>query len=125
MGTVMGTVRRSGAYLALAGYLALHLHVLVHVFGQEAKERAHAAPCSICVAVLGHRTLAAAKLVSAPRVPVLVSMGPARRLRLPLWTAYREVDSRGPPVTLPICSIDPVPPTRGSTNYSVPRGLYV
>ena len=97
----MGTMKRGGAFLALFGILALHLHLLAHVFAHGQKESSKEAPCPICVAVLGQRSLPAVAKVPAPPIPVAVAAIVVELFRSPLWTTPRTQQPRGPPQNAP------------------------
>jgi hypothetical protein len=97
----MGALKGVGARLALVGILALHLHVLAHVFGYERKESAKEAPCPICLAVLGQRSLPAVTTVEAPAVPIGPADALAERIQPGVLIRSQGQDSRGPPPTTP------------------------
>jgi len=91
-------VKSFGALLALAALLALHLHVLAHVFGLDKDgDQDGKAPCAVCQAVLAQHALQAVASVDAPGSPGKLLEIPFAPL--PGFPSPDSVDAstRGPP----------------------------
>lgn len=63
-------IRSFAAGLALAGLLALHLHVLMHVLGIDNDDDGK--PCQICQMVLHQQALEAVAPVAGPTAPAWI-----------------------------------------------------
>jgi hypothetical protein len=94
-------LRNFAARLALLALLALHLHVLMHVFGID-RDGDDGKPCQICQLVLHQQALEAVATVLPPKAPVWECGEAEARPSGIFCDVLIHRDSRGPPAPLQV-----------------------